>query len=89
MLFDFDPQKSASNKTKHGLDFTEAQVLWTGAILAASAAFRGEQRSMITGKILGKHWTAIVTHRPPVIRIISVRRARIDEIHRYEQRFKP
>jgi hypothetical protein len=28
MKFEFDPNKSASNKIKHGIDFEEAQKLW-------------------------------------------------------------
>jgi len=28
MKFEFDPQKSESNKKKHGIDFNEAQALW-------------------------------------------------------------
>lgn len=29
MPFEFDPEKSAANKTKHGIDFVEAQEIWT------------------------------------------------------------
>ena len=29
MVFEFDPERSESNKEKHGIDFSEAQVLWT------------------------------------------------------------
>ena len=28
MEFEFDEQKSQSNKKKHGLDFIDAQLLW-------------------------------------------------------------
>ena len=28
MNYEFDPRKSESNKSKHGIDFTEAQALW-------------------------------------------------------------
>jgi uncharacterized DUF497 family protein len=28
-MFEYDPAKSASNKVKHGIDFVEAQKLWT------------------------------------------------------------
>lgn len=28
MEFEFDPNKSATNKTKHDIDFIEAQKLW-------------------------------------------------------------
>ena len=31
MLFEFDQNKSASNKAKHGIDFDEAQLLWQDA----------------------------------------------------------
>ena len=27
--FEFDPEKSHTNKIKHGIDFLEAQALWT------------------------------------------------------------
>jgi hypothetical protein len=29
MGLEYDPEKSAENKRKHGLDFEEAQALWT------------------------------------------------------------
>jgi uncharacterized DUF497 family protein len=28
MRFEYDPEKSAENKRKHGIDFEEAQALW-------------------------------------------------------------
>jgi uncharacterized DUF497 family protein len=28
MWFEFDPDKSKSNKQKHGIDFYEAQEIW-------------------------------------------------------------
>jgi len=27
-LFEFDPDKSAANRAKHGIDFEAAQMLW-------------------------------------------------------------
>ncbi|MGM0581844.1 MAG: BrnT family toxin [Bacteroidota bacterium] len=27
-MFEFDPEKSNSNKSKHGIDFNEAKKLW-------------------------------------------------------------
>ena len=44
-----------------------------------------EERRLIIGKISGKLWSAIITYRGATIRIISVRRARKDERHAYEQ----
>ena len=28
MDFEYDPEKNAANKQKHGVDFEEAQALW-------------------------------------------------------------
>jgi uncharacterized protein len=28
MVFEYDPNKSAENKRKHGIDFEDAQRLW-------------------------------------------------------------
>ena len=36
------------------------------------------------GKINGKHWAGIITYREGNIRIISVRRARTEEVELYE-----
>ena len=83
--FEFDPTKSRSNKDKHGVDFVEAQTLWEGPIRQDVGTPHNEDRFVVTGKIGEKHWAAVVTYRDDVIRIISVRRARADEIRRYEQ----
>ena len=29
MRFEYDPDKSSANRQKHGIDFEEAQALWT------------------------------------------------------------
>ena len=84
--FEFDPAKSRTNKDKHGIDFVEAQSLWNGPVIEILGDYPGENRSLVVGQHGGKHWTAIVTDRDSVIRIISVRRARAQEIERYERR---
>ena len=85
MNFKFDPKKSASNKNKHGIDFVEAQELWDDVdLLEISAKTIDEERFLVIGKIAEKHWAGIITYRNDNIRIISVRRARIEEIELYE-----
>jgi len=85
MSFEFDPIKSDTNKNKHGIDFIEAQELWNDAdLLEIPAKTTDEQRFLVVGKIDGKHWAGIITYRNENIRIISVRRARIEEIELYE-----
>jgi len=85
MQFEFDPDKSAANKAKHGLDFEEATALWRDEnLLEAPARTEDEPRFIVVGKIGEKHWSAICTQRGDRVRIISARRARKEEIERYE-----
>lgn len=88
MPFEYDPAKSATNKTRHGLDFEEAKGLWEDPHrLIIDARSRGEPRSALIGLMGGRVWTAIFTLRDGVVRLISVRRAREQEIELYEDDF--
>ena len=83
--FEFDSQKSQSNLKKHGIDFVEAQLLWLDPyLLEIPTKTVDEPRYLMIGKILDKHWSAVITYRDESIRIISVRRARIEEVKIYE-----
>lgn len=85
MNFEFDPIKSKSNKKKHGIDFDEAQTLWNDPdLLEIPAKTADEQRFLVIGKLNEKHWSGIITYRTENIRIISVQRARNEEIELYE-----
>lgn len=87
MEVEFDPAKSAANKDKHGIDFVEAQALWRDdrlEIVSSKARLTEEERFLAIGRIDGKHWTAICTLRAEAVRIISVRRARKEEVRYYE-----
>lgn len=85
MEFEFDENKSRSNKAKHGIDFVEAQSLWgDDDRLEIPARTIDEPRTIIIGKISSKIWAAVITYRSETIRIISVRRARKSEVALYE-----
>lgn len=87
MEFEFDPAKSASNKDKHGIDFVEAHALWLDGgleVVLSKDRLTSEVRFLAIGRINRKHWTAICTLRGEAIRIISVRRARKEEVGYYE-----
>lgn len=85
MEFDFDNQKSRSNKKKHGIDFMEAQALWNDPDrIEIPAKTIDENRFLIIGKISDICWSAIITYRNGKVRIISVRRSRKEEIEIYE-----
>jgi len=86
MDFEFDPLKSAANKAKHGIDFIDAQALWSDpALLEIPARTTDEPRFLVIGRIHRKHWSAVITYRGQTIRLISVRRSRLEEVQLYEQ----
>ena len=85
MEFEFDPDKSASNKKKDGIDFIEAQVLWDDPDrLEVPARTQGEKRFVLIGRSADTHWSAVFTLRAEKVRIISARRAREQEVDAYE-----
>ncbi|MBS3025780.1 MAG: BrnT family toxin [Dolichospermum sp. DET50] len=85
MEFEFDANKSATNKTKHNIDFIEAQKLWKDPhLVEVTANTTDEPRFLVIGKIADKHWSAVITYRSDKIRIISVRRSRTEEVNIYE-----
>ncbi|HPJ93829.1 MAG TPA: BrnT family toxin [Deltaproteobacteria bacterium] len=85
MEFDFDSGKSDKNKNKHGIDFFEAQALWEDPdLIEIPAKTTDESRFMVIGKIADKHFSGVITYRDNVVRIISVRRSRKEEIEIYE-----
>ena len=84
--FEFDENKSDSNKEKHGIDFVEAQELWNdenGAIFDAKS--EDEKRYALVSELDDKVWVTIFTMRGEKVRLISVRRARKEEVEFYEQ----
>jgi uncharacterized DUF497 family protein len=83
-MFEFDPKKSAANRLKHGIDFLEAQRIWDAPYLVERPARSlTEARFRVLGLIDTTLWAAIVTYRHDHIRLISVRRARQEEVDFY------
>jgi uncharacterized DUF497 family protein len=80
MDFEFDPAKSAVNLTKHGIDFTDTQALWSDPDrLEIPARSLDEPRTQVIGRIGDVVWSAFITMRGNRVRIISARRARDEE----------
>ena len=85
MPFEYDPAKSSANQQKHGIDFEKAQALWDDSWrLDVPVRTDGEARILTIAKLEGRVWAAIWTQRGQNIRIISVRRARKEEVAYYE-----
>ncbi len=86
MEFEFDTEKSATNRTKHGIDFVQAQELWDDPDrLEVPAHTVGESRWLVVGCIGEVHWSAVITYRGRRVRIISVRRSRTEEVKLYAE----
>lgn len=86
MEFEFNENKSAANKQKHGIDFDEIQALWDDPDLLEIPAktLEDEIRCLVIGKIRNKHWSVVITYRGDSIRIISARRSNVKEVQYYE-----
>ena len=85
MDFEYDERKSLSNLEKHGIDFVDAQVLWSDRdLLEIQARTDDELRYLAIGLIDSKLWSAVFTYRGEIVRIISVRRSREKEVVLYE-----
>ena len=86
MKFQWDKNKSQSNRQKHGISFEEAQGLWNDPLrVEVQTSFPDESRWILIAKFDEKLWTAIFTIRNQSIRIISVRRARKKEVLLYDE----
>jgi len=86
MVFEYDEIKSSINRSKHNIDFIEAQKLWEDpySFEIPSPQSEDEDRFLVMGQINSKNYTAIITYRGTNIRIISVRRSREKETKLYE-----
>ncbi len=61
-------------------------MLWDDPFgLEIGPILRGGVRMAWVARLAGRHWTAGFTRRGKRVRLISVRRARQDEVGRYEQ----
>lgn len=87
MEFEYDENKSITNKLKHGIDFKEAQILWEdeNALIVPANIIDNEIRYALISKLESKCYVSIFTIRDEKYRIISVRRCRKKEELNYEE----
>ena len=86
MSFEYDKNKSLTNKKKHGIDFEESKTLWFGDNVILPAITKGESRYMIVGRIDSNIYSCIFTKRNKRIRIISCRKSREKEKRVYHEK---
>jgi uncharacterized DUF497 family protein len=84
-MIEYDDNKNSINIAKHGISFEEAIRLFNDPnLIELKAVSVDEPRYLLIGKILSKHWSAIVTYRGNKVRFISVRKSRKEEVELYE-----
>jgi len=89
-LFEWDPEKAASNVAKHGVTFEEAQTVFQDDLFVAFEDpdhSQGESRLIILGQSTTRSRLLVVayTERRKAIRLISAREATRKERRAYEE----
>ena len=88
MQFEYDPKKSAANRTKHGISLDEAQRLWEGPAVVVQARLVDETRWMLLGLLQGRCYSCFFTMRGDAVRLISARSSRRDEERFYHEKIQ-
>jgi hypothetical protein len=87
---EWDERKRADNKEKHGLDFEDAAIVFSGktATFEDDGFDYGETRYVTLGQIAGIAVHIAWTPRPGAARIISFRKAKRKEREIYATKAK-
>jgi uncharacterized protein len=89
MKFEWDEEKRQSNFRKHRLDFSDAAMVFAGAIFTfEDSRFEyGEDRYITLGLLDGATVVIAHTEREDVVRVISMRKATKNEQRLYFEGF--
>ena len=88
MIADFDPDKDAINRGKHGVPLIFGMRVFEDEAAAIVPTVRigdEEERFKVIGVVDGKLWTAVHVWRGEVVRLISVRRSNAGEQRDYHR----
>jgi uncharacterized DUF497 family protein len=86
MKFEFDPEKDAANRIKHGVSLAFGARIFDDVDYLLIPTFRkedAEDRYKVVGEVEGKIWTAVHVRGEGVVRLISVRRSNDGEERQY------
>ena len=88
MEIEFDPAKDAVNRRKHGLSLASAERMdFAAALYARDVRYDyGEDRIQALGLLDGRLHMLVFTMRGNKVRMISLRKANIREVSRYDQK---
>lgn len=83
-LFEWDEKKNKANENKHGLTFEDATKVFDDPDRIQYVASKGNERRFVTvGKVIKFIVAVVFTVRSGMLRIISARQARKNEINDY------
>jgi len=84
---EYDPQKDAINRIKHGFGFDAVAILLEQPVvrILVKRAELTEERWIAIGELGGEFFTACYTMREARIRVISFRKASRKERRRYAE----
>ncbi len=83
-LFEWDEAKRLATMEKHGLDFHDASLVFSGNPLVLESTRGGEHRWLAIGMIADRYLAVAFTYRGAKIRIITARKAREYERRAYD-----
>ncbi len=88
MKIEFDPDKDALNRQKHGLSLADAgRMDFEEALYAPDNRYDyGEDRTQALGLIDGRLHMLVFTMRGDTLRAISLRKANLREVRRYGEK---
>jgi uncharacterized DUF497 family protein len=87
MIISYDPDKSARNQAERGLPFDlVAGFEWSTAVVIEDVRKDyGEQRFRVLGYIGERLHALVFTPRGDAVHVISLRKANVREVKKYEQ----
>lgn len=90
-MFEWDDEKNAGNRQKHGISFEDIAPIFDladseGLIVEDKRQDYGEDRFILLCPFMGKIYHVAFTWRVDRIRLISARRANWKEVQDYERR---
>jgi hypothetical protein len=88
MQIDYDPDKDAANRAKHGVSLALGARVFDDEDFVVVPTFRdedGEERFRAIGLVEGKLYTAVHVWRGETLRFLSVRRSNVGEQRTYHR----
>lgn len=89
-MYEWDEEKNKKNREKHGVDFEDAQYVFSGETISFDddRFDYGEERWITMGLLNSRIMVVTWTRRSEKIRVISMRKANDREQEIYKKRLK-